>query len=120
MRIGNGYMNWRSFYLCAAIVGTVVPWAFFASHFAASGFSIAAFIQALFANGAAAGFSIDVLISIVVFWVWAWHDARQLRVVHWWLIFPAGVTVGLSLAMPLYFFLRVRSAAQLRQPKPVG
>ena len=96
----------RRFYLAAAIVGTIVPWWFFGSYFSTSGVSIIGFVRALFDNGAAGGFAADVLISIVVFWVWSWHDARRHSVGRWWLVLPAGCAVGLSLAMPLYLFLR--------------
>ena len=64
------------------------------------------FVRSLFANGAAGGFSADVLISIVVFWVWAYADAQQNNIRRWWLVLPAGLTVGLSLALPLYLYLR--------------
>ena len=96
----------RSFYLIMAIVGTVVPWAFFGGFFVANGFDIPAFARGLFANGAAGGFSADVLISILVFWVWSYGDARANAVPNWWWVLPSGCFVGLSLALPLYLWLR--------------
>ena len=96
----------KQFYMVLAIIGTVVPWLFFGRFFALNGIDIPLFLRSLFANGPAAGFSADVLISIVVFWVWATIDARSKQIRYWWIIFPAGFTVGLSLAMPLYFYLR--------------
>lgn len=102
-------MTLRQFYLAAAVVGTIVPWWFFGSFFSTSGFSIPIFVQALFDNGAAGGFAADVLISLVIFLVWSWHDACRHSVAHWWLVLPASFGVGLSLAMPLYFYLRTRT-----------
>lgn len=102
----------RPFYAAAAIIGTILPWLFFANFFAANGIDIAGFVRGLFANGAAAGFSIDVMLSIVVFWVWSWFDARQQGIARWWLVLPAGCFVGLSLAMPLYLWLREGRTAQ--------
>lgn len=99
-------MNLKTFYLFTAMLGTIVPWAYFGSFFAANGIDIAAFAAGLFANGAAGGFAADVLVSIMVFWVWSWHDARQHHVAAWWLVLPAGACVGLSLALPLYLYLR--------------
>ena len=96
----------RRFYLVMAIVGTVVPWAFFANFFAANGLDVPGFIGGLFANGAAGGFSADVLISIAVFWVWSWHDAKTHSIDRWWWVLPSGCLVGLSLALPLYLWLR--------------
>lgn len=99
-------MNLKTFYLLAAFLGTALPWFYFAGFFAVNGIDIAAFASGLFVNGAAGGFAIDVLMSVMVFWVWSWHDARQHHVASWWLVLPAGVCVGLSLALPLYLYLR--------------
>ncbi len=96
----------RRFYLMMAIAGTIVPWIFFAGFFGGEGFNIPLFIRSLFANGAAGGFSADILISVVVFWVWSYADAQQKGIRNWWWVLPASMTVGLSLAMPLYFYLR--------------
>ncbi|WP_312783538.1 DUF2834 domain-containing protein [Brevundimonas sp.] len=102
-------MNARTFYLAMAAVGTVVPWLFFGSFFALNGLDIPLFLKSLFANGAAGGFSAGVLITIIVFWVWSWRDAARHRVARWWLVLPASFCVGLSLALPLYLYLRERS-----------
>ncbi|WP_283177057.1 DUF2834 domain-containing protein [Gemmobacter sp. 24YEA27] len=102
-------MTVRHFYLAMAIIGTLVPWLFFGSFFALNGLDIPLFLQSLFANGAAAGFSIDVLLSILVFWVWSWRDAARNRIRHWWLVLPASIFVGLSLSLPLYLWLRERA-----------
>lgn len=101
-------MSVRNFYLAMAVVGTVVPWWFFGSFFTLNGFDIPLFLHSLFANGAAGGFSADVLITIVVFWVWSWRDAAGNGVARWWLVLPASFFVGLSLALPLYLSLRER------------
>lgn len=101
-------MTIRNFYLLMAIVGTGVPWLFFGSFFAQHGLALPLFIQSLFANGPAAGFSADVLISILIFGVWSWSDAAKHKVERWWLVLPASFFVGLSLALPLYLFLRER------------
>lgn len=96
----------KRFYVICAVVGTIVPWLFFGSFFAEEGIDIPLFVSSLFANGAAGGFSADVLISILVFWVWSYFDGRKHGVQRWWLILPTSFTVGLSLALPLYLYLR--------------
>lgn len=99
-------MTIRNFYLAVAVFGTVVPWMLFGSFFMQHGPDIPLFLRSLFVNGAAGGFSADVLISILIFWVWSWRDAARHRVERWWLVLPASFFVGLSLALPLYFYLR--------------
>lgn len=96
----------KRFYLVMAIIGTIVPWFFFATFFAAEGLNIPLFVQSLFVNGAAAGFVADVLLAAVVFLVWSYSDAQKVGVRRWWLVLPASFLVGLSLALPLYLYLR--------------
>ncbi|MDP0396554.1 DUF2834 domain-containing protein [Tsukamurella strandjordii] len=96
----------RSFYLAMAVIGTVVPWLFFGGFFADSGLDLPGFARGLFATAPAGGFTADVLISIAVFLVWSWTDARRHGVGRWWLTLPATCLVGLSLALPLYLYLR--------------
>lgn len=96
----------RRFYILGALVGTFVPWIFFTRFITIEGLNIQLFIQQLFGSAPAAGFSSDVLISLFVFWVWSFFDARDIGINRWWWTVPAGLAVGLSLAMPLYFILR--------------
>ena len=97
-------MTVRNLYLAAAIVGTLIPWLFFGTFFAQNGLNIP--LHSLFVNGAAGGFSADVLISIPIFWLWSWRDAARHNVARWWLVLPASFFVGLSLSLPLYLYLR--------------
>ncbi len=99
----------KRFYLLMAILGTVIPWIFFTRFIGVEGFDIPLFARSLFVNGAAAGFSADLLLSLLTFWVWSFADSRKKGVNLWWLVIPAGLTVGLSLAMPLYLYLRTES-----------
>lgn len=99
--------NLKTFYIIAAVLGTVIPWIFFARFFFQNGLNLLLILQSLFANGAAGGFSADVLISIVVFLVWSFADARKYNIRNWWLVLPACFTVGLSLALPLYLILKL-------------
>lgn len=99
-------LSQKGLYLALALLGTVVPWWFFANFFSAEGFNVPLFLKSLFINGAAGGFSADVLISILVFWIWSFYDARKNNIKHWWAVIPAGFCVGLSLALPLYLFFR--------------
>lgn len=101
----------KTFYLIGAIAGTLIPWGFFASFIAAEGLDIPLFISSLFVNGPAGGFSADVLISAIVFLVWSYTDSREHGIKRWWLMIPAVFTVGLSLALPLYLYLRQESRA---------
>lgn len=103
-------MSHKTLYLLAAILGTVLPWLFFASFFQQHGIHLLLFARSLFANGAAGGFSLDVLLSLAIFLFWSWHDAQRNSIRSWWLLLPATCCVGLSLALPLYLYLREGNA----------
>lgn len=90
----------RTVYLLLAIVGAIVPYVFFTQYFARTGYGLGDFVAAGFANGAAGGFTADVLISSVVFWTWL-VSRRAPRV---WLYVLVNLGIGLSCALPLYLY----------------
>lgn len=104
-------MSTKPIYLALAVAGAVIPYIFFSSFISGEGFDLAAFASALFVNGAAGGFSADLLISSFVFWLWSFYDARQFGVANWWLMPVINLAVGLSAALPLYLYLRHDKAA---------
>lgn len=96
----------KNTYLVLAIVGAVVPYVFFWTFVSSEGLNLGSFVSSLFVNGAAGGFSADLLITSIVFWLWSFHDARQLTVPRWWVIPLINLTIGLSAALPFYLYLR--------------
>ena len=60
-------MTMKMFFLACTILGTVIPYAFFLDYFADEGIVITSFVAALFANGAAGGFTADLLVSSFAF-----------------------------------------------------
>lgn len=94
-------------YLLLALLGAVVPYAFFTAHIAAAGPGLPAFLGAVFATSAAAGFAADVLISSAVLWVFLFASGDGRRA---WVIVPVNLLIGLSCALPAYLYLRERDA----------
>jgi hypothetical protein len=103
-------------YLLLAVVGAVVPWLFFAAFLDREG--VLAFVPALFANGAAAGFSADVLISSGVFWLWMFADARERGIGGAPVCVALNLAIGLSCALPAWLWWRER-ATRGGAPTPV-
>ena len=99
-------MNLKTVYLLAAIVGAVVPMLFFANFGATAGLDLVAFVQALFANGAAGGFTADLLISSFVFWIYMF--SQQPAGPKPWLFIALNLCIGLSCALPAYLYARVK------------
>ena len=110
-------MSLRAFFIVMAIAGAIIPWIFFGSYVGAEGIDLGAFVNGLFATAPAGGFTADLVISSLVFWVWSYVDAQSRNVRYWWIVIPANLLVGLSLAMPLYFAMRLSAAPPLREQR---
>lgn len=97
----------KSLYLALAILGAVVPYLFFGQFFAAGG-GLGDFIAALFANPAAGGFTADLLIASLVFWI-AMFTQRSKGGPPAWPFILLNLTIGLSCALPGYLWWVHRS-----------
>ena len=96
-------MNLRNLYLALAVIGAVVPYAFFISFWSVEGLGIAHFIASWFVNGSAGGAAADLLISSLVFWVYIINRRRHGGPNP--LPFIAiNLIIGLSCALPAYLW----------------
>lgn len=93
-------------YLELAILGAVVPYIFFVGFMSENGVSLLEFTRQLFANGAAGGFTADLLITSLVFWIWSFGEANRHQMRNWWLYVAVNLLIGLSCALPLFLFFR--------------
>ena len=93
----------KNLYLTLAIIGAIVPYAFFTPFILENGLNLNHFISQLFANGPAGGFSADLLITSVVFWIFLFSKEK---VKHRGLMVILNLTIGLSCALPYYFYRR--------------
>lgn len=98
-------MTSRTAYLILAIVGAVLPWFFFLRFFGAEGLG-GDFVGALFVNGAAGGFTADLLVTSAVFWIFLAVEGRRVGVGHAWLYVVINLLIGLSCALPLFLWAR--------------
>ena len=67
----------KKLYLLLAVIGAIVPYFFFFQFFQAEGINISAFVSALFVNGAAGGFTTDVLLSSFIFWLFMFKQVKE-------------------------------------------
>ena len=96
----------RNVFLGLTIAGAVIPYLFFFDFISQHGVDFPLFISSLFVNGAAGGFSVDLLISSLVFWLFMFSERKNA-------ISPSPVgfivlnlTIGLSCALPAYLYVR--------------
>jgi hypothetical protein len=91
-----------------AVLGAVVPYWFLISFFRTEGIG-PSFLGAIFANGAATGFTIDLILSSVVFWIFLFREAKRTGVRRPWIYVAVNLTIGLSCALPLFLWARERA-----------
>ncbi len=98
----------KKFYLAAAVVGTIVPYMFFFKFIQLNGLDVSGFVSALFVNGAAGGFSADLLISSFVFWAFMLQQQQRGGPKPWAFII-LNLFIGLSCALPAYLYAREKN-----------
>ncbi len=100
-------MQWL--YLVAAILGTILPLSQFIPFLATNGFDVPFFFRQLFQNPVSAFFGMDVIVSSFVLWVFVFSEGRRRGMKNLWLYVVCNLTVGVSLALPLFLFFRERT-----------
>jgi hypothetical protein len=93
-------------YAVLAVAGTVLPYTTLIPFVATHGLNLSEFFAQAFANYIASTFTLDVLISSAVFWVFMWAESKRLNLRGWPLLILPNLTVGLSLALPLFLLWR--------------
>lgn len=96
----------RTVYLILAALGAILPYAFFLRFMMSETAGPGHFVSQLFATAPAGGFTTDLLISSMVFWIWSFDEARRLHMPRWWGYVLVNLLVGLSCALPLFFWAR--------------
>jgi hypothetical protein len=99
-------MKPKNVYLGLCFVGLMLPYWQFVPWVSAHGLNLALFARELFANRISAFFGMDVLVSAVVLIAFMRIESRRRRIPRRWLAIIGLVLVGVSLALPLFLYLR--------------
>ena len=99
-------MKLKTIYLGLCVLGAVLPYWQFLPWVAANGLHLPLLVQQLFANRIGGFFGMDVLVSSLVLLVFMRAEKTKLRIRLPWLPVLALLTVGVSLALPLFLYLR--------------
>ena len=95
----------KRLYLILAVVGAIVPYAFFFSFIQVNGLDIPRFLTAIFVNGAAGGISADLFYSSFVFWLFMFVEQKN-NGPNPVLFIALNLIIGLSCALPAYLYAR--------------
>ena len=98
-------MKPKNLYLLLCAAGLLVPYLEFVPWLVEHR-SLRGFLPAMFANRISTFFVFDVLVSAAVLVVFMAIERRRLPVRARWAPFVALLTVGVSLALPLFLYLR--------------
>ena len=99
-------MKPKTLYLVLCFAGAVLPYAEFVPWLYQHGLNLALFARELFASRVGAFFGLDVIDSAVALLTFTRIESKRLAVPKRWLVVLAVLTVGVSLALPLFLYLR--------------
>lgn len=99
-------MKPKTIYLALCFFGAILPYWKFVPWLFEHGFSPALFWQELFANRISGFFAMDVLVSAIVFVVFTRVESMRLGIRGRWIAVLAVLTVGVSLGLPLFLYMR--------------
>jgi len=101
-----GALEPKHVYLSLCIAGTLIPYAAFVSWLGAHGLNFPLFVQEILANRISRFFVLDVAVSAVVVVIFAAVERLRMQLRFRWVLLPALLLVGVSLALPLLLYLR--------------
>jgi len=99
-------MKPKMLYLVLCFAGVLLPYWQFVPWLLQHGLNLALFVRELFANRIGAFFGMDVIVSAVALLAFTRIERARLGVRRRWLVLVAVLTVGVSLALPLFLYLR--------------
>jgi hypothetical protein len=99
----------KTAYLWLCVLGTALPYSQLVPFLRDHGLDLPLLGEQLFANRIGAFFGMDVIVSALVLCVFVAVEGRRSGMRRPWIPLAALVTVGVSLALPLFLYLREES-----------
>lgn len=106
----------KRIYAILAIIGAIVPNVFIGYLIGQQvELDLMTFVQGAFANPGAQFFAIDLLLTVVVFWVFVYFEVRKHRIQYWWIAIIGNFLIGVCFALPMFLYLRERTMEKNQQ-----
>jgi hypothetical protein len=96
----------KAVYLLLCFAGTILPYWQLVPWVLEHGLNLPLFFDQLLFNRISTFFGLDVLVSAIVLIRFVRVENSRLKVRRWWLAVIAVFTVGVSLGLPLFLYLR--------------
>lgn len=106
-------MKPKTIYLALCFVGALLPYWQFVPWLMQHGLNLSLFGRELFANRISAFFGMDVLVSAVVLIAFMRVESARLNISRRCLPVLALLIVGVSLALPMFLYMREAKLAQM-------
>lgn len=99
-------MKLKYLYIILCIFGTFLPLSQFVPWVVENGLNLSLFVQELFSTRISSFFGLDVIVSAVVVLVFIYTEGQRIKMRNLWLPSLATLSVGVSLGLPLFLYLR--------------
>ena len=99
-------MKPKTIYLLLCVVGSILPYSQFVPWLLEHGLNFPLLVDELLFNRISTFFALDVIVSALVLMGFMHVENSRNKVRRWWLPILAVLTVGVSLAFPLFLYLR--------------
>jgi hypothetical protein len=109
-------MKPKVLYLALCILGLVLPYGEFVPWLFQHGLNLPQFFRELFGNRVPAFFGMDVIVSAVALLVFTRIESARMGIRNRWLVLVAVLTVGVSLGLPLFLYLREKELERAAAP----
>jgi hypothetical protein len=102
----KNHKSMKIIYFFFCVLGTVLPLTQFVPWITSNGFAVQLLIKEASGSQIAAFAWLDVLVSAIVVFIFVFYEGRRLGMKYLWLPVVGLITVGISLALPLFLLLR--------------
>ncbi len=102
----------KRFYLIFAIIGAVIPYIFFTQYIMSHGLDIVGFVVSLFVNPVVAGFTLDVLLASLLFWIVIFIEYRKGNGPNPFIFILLNCLIGLACALGAYLYAKETKAGK--------
>lgn len=99
-------MNLKIVFLMLCVLGTLLPLSQFIPWVVENGLDAPLFFQELFSTKVGGFFGMDVIVSAVVLILFIFAEGKRLEMPNLWLPVVATFSVGVSLGLPLFLYMR--------------
>ena len=110
-------MKPKLLYLALCFLGLILPYSEFVPWVLQHGLNLALFVRELFSTRIGGFFGMDVIVSAVALIAFTRIEGGRLGIRHRWLVVVAVLTVGVSLGLPLFLYLREGELERRSSPK---